>query len=124
MKGGNVNKIKSILSAAAIVFSSGALADPDPGRQPIDQGIASTSKNLAKNPDNPGLPNALRHQIENQIRQSLHRAEVHDRAERVARVERVERPERPERPERVDFVSARDFGRAHRPERPDRPGKK
>ena len=116
-----MNKIKSILAAAAIALSSGALADPDPAKQPIDQGIASTSKNLAKNPDNPGLPNALRHQIENQIRQSTRREEAHDRVERVERVERLERVERPER---VDIVSARDFGRAHRPERPDRPGKK
>ena len=111
MKGGNVNKIKSILAAAALVFSSGALADPDPAHFPNDRAIIEVTENLADHP-NRGLANAQRRILTNIER---HETRGNDR---------VERPERPERPERIEFVSTRDFGRAHRPERPERPGKK
>ena len=114
MKGGNVNKIKSILAAAAVVFSSGALADPDPTHVPMATAIERVLENAADHP-NRGLANA-----EVRLFRNLERHETRG----LDRIERVERPERPERPERVDFVSARDFGRAQRPERPERPGKK
>jgi hypothetical protein len=137
MKGGNVNKIKSILAAAAILVSSGAIADPT--NVPMEQAFETHVRNLARNPDNPGLVNSSEQLIENKRRQAdrgrnqapgqqraegVERVEKVEKVEKVERIERVERPERPERPERVDFVSARDFGRAHRPERPERPGKK
>lgn len=114
---------RKIVAIGAILFSAGALADPDPTRVPLDQAIISVGKNIAKNPDNPGLPKAGLRLIINQDRQTT-RDHPRGREPGVERSERVERPERAERPERVEIVTRADFGRAHRPERPERPGKK
>ena len=80
---------------------------------PMVQGIKSVKKNAAKNPNNPGLPNALDHISDNQ-RRFLEKhpggpgSDRADGIDRTARVDKPERPEKPEKPERVD--------------RPDRPG--
>jgi hypothetical protein len=115
-----VSKIKCIVALAVIAFSGAAIADPDPTRVPLDQAIISVGKNIAKNPDNPGLPKAGLRLIINQDRQSTR---DHPRGREVG-PERSERVERPERPERIEIVTRADIARAHRPERPERPGKK
>lgn len=123
-----MKRIQVIVAVAALALSSGALADPT--NVPMERAFETHVRNLARNPDNPGLVNSSERLIENKRRQA-DRGRNHapgqqrrEAVEHVEKVERVERPERPERPERVEFVTARDFGRAHRPERPDRPGKK
>lgn len=112
--------ILSIASVLAALVPAVAMADPDPSRQPIDQGIESVSKNIARDPDNKGLQNAGQRLFENQIRQSAHREQGPGSIERVERVERVERPQRPERIERIDLSSRAEIARAQRPERPEK----
>ena len=87
----------------------------------IDQATTSVSGNLQKNPDNPGLKNALgRLERNNERRETkeMERVERAGRTEKAERPEKVERPEKIERPEKVERPE-----KAERPERAERPEK-
>lgn len=65
-------------TSAAVLWSAAAVAlagdKTRPGLQPMDQAAHNIEKNRAKNPDNPGLPNAQERIVENQERFAEKRA--------------------------------------------------
>ncbi|HUX90884.1 MAG TPA: hypothetical protein VMV48_09370 [Gallionellaceae bacterium] len=93
-----MNKFNYI--SAVILFSAASVAHAQSTATapalPGDQGIASVSRNLEKNPDNKGLKNASEQLKRNQIKHAEHmemRAEKHEHHH-----EAMERPARIERP--------------------------
>ncbi|HLA74484.1 MAG TPA: hypothetical protein VJM76_01045 [Gammaproteobacteria bacterium] len=112
-------------------------ADTESAQTGGANGITSVSRNLARNPDNAGLQNALEHLETNRERHEQHDLDRaghidtidiehpeeldHDsvtRPEVVERVAKVERPEKVEKIERVEKVEKAE--KVERPERAER----
>jgi hypothetical protein len=110
--------IVSMAGIAAVALSTAVLADPT--NRPMERASQQLLENIAENPDNQGMPNAVLRLQENELRQSTRGRNHAPGQQRVERVERVERPERPERIERVDLPTRAEIARAQRPERPER----
>ena len=117
-----MKKILSVTGIAALLLCSSAFADPT--NIPMQQGLVSVQRNIARNPDNEGLQNARDRIIENAVRQESRGRNHAPGQQRIEGVERVERVERPDRIERVDFATRFEIDRAHRPDRPQRNGRR
>jgi hypothetical protein len=110
-----MKKLIGVVAMTGILcFATVAAADPGSHPAPEQRAVENLEKNLANNPDNQGLKNALHHIGENIVRQSVKHnpgpknvqsgqrpegAEVVDRPERIDRAERIDRPDQAARPE-------------------------
>lgn len=122
-----MKKAIGLVGVAVLVCSAATFADDthiSSKGGTMARALEAVGENAAKNPGNPGLPNAGQHLLENaqkhQERRETHsptaeRSQGVDRVERAARPDRPERVERPDRPERPDHVV-----RVDRPEPPGR----
>ena len=115
-----MKKVIGILSAVLIsCFGSTVFADSAASPTPMQQASESLDKNIAKNPDSPGLPRAFDRLIENRKRFNDKREEKASRPKpsQGGRVDRVQQIDGPGRVERVDMPA-----RIERAELPERPG--
>ena len=125
-------KTKIAITVGAVFFCSAAsyAADTTSQAKPLEQAVASIDKNLAKDTDNKGLPNAKEHLQANQKRQETRDAkhiekdessETTEKAEHTAKTEHAEKAEHVDKAEKTE--KAEHIEKAEHVEKAEKPEK-